>query len=230
MARSMTMRFMMLVLLAALAAAVGPGCEGDTGPAGPAGADGRNGTNGTDAMLVWETWSTGNFTQYDWELAGHRPWLFGTEGWPVGGSVQVYGSGNTFACSDPALTDGQDGQVSIDVVLPKPGVLTFWARVSSETNYDWLFWAIDDTTRNAISGNSGGAWTEFSYPLSRGAHTIRWAYDKDGSITSGADRGDVDNVRIFLPAAALAPSFADDAIEVPEGVVLWSEAGEPPAK
>ncbi len=227
------MRVMMLALLAALAVALGPGCEGDTGPAGPSGTDGRNGTNGTngtDAMLVWETWSTGNFTQYDWELAGTRPWMFGGEGWPVGGSVVVYGPNNTFACSDPALTDNESADVSIDVVLPKPGVLAFWARVSSEPNYDWLIWYADDTILNAISGNSGGAWTEFSYPLPSGAHTIRWTYYKDVSLTSGADRGDVDNVRIFLPTAAQAPSFVLEASEVPEGVVLWTEAGEAPAK
>lgn len=222
-------RIMKLALLAACAAVLGPGCDGDTGPQGPEGTAGRNGTDGSDALLFWESWGTGDFSAHDWVFDGPE-WDVATENLQAPGSVSVWGTLNSFACNDPALTDGQHSTIMVGVTLPSPGVVAFRGRVSSERNWDWLAWYLDDTMLNAISGESSGIWADFTFPVPSGGHILKWAYIKDGSITSGADMGLVDDIRVFLPGGMGAPGFEGDAIGLPEGVALWSESGELPAK
>jgi YD repeat-containing protein len=71
------------------------------------------------------------------------------------------------------------------------GTLTFYWKVSSEQNYDWLEVYLDGVRQDRISGEV--AWTQKSISISgAGNHTLRWRYIKDGSTSSGDDRGYVD--------------------------------------
>lgn len=63
------------------------------------------------------------------------------------------------------------------------GVVEFWARRESETDYDFNHFFIDGVEQYGVSGISG--WTKFSYPLTEGAHTLRWRYDSDQSASAG---------------------------------------------
>ena len=75
--------------------------------------------------------------------------------------------------------------------------LDFWYRVSSESGYDYLELWIDGSQQDSWSGTVG--WTEASYPLAAGAHTIEWRYTKDSSISSGDDAAWVDDIDLGLP-------------------------------
>lgn len=86
-----------------------------------------------------------------------------------------------------------DSQVSRLVAsLEGPGTISFWWQVSSEVGYDYLQFLVDGVSRAAISGSVG--WTERTFELTEGSHAIEWFYTKDGSVSSGADRGWVDGV------------------------------------
>jgi subtilisin family serine protease len=81
------------------------------------------------------------------------------------------------------------------------GAVAFDWTVSSEVNYDWLNFYIDGVRLTRISGCSSwssSCWQTFSYPITAGTHTLRWAYVKDGSVVAGVDAGWLDNV--VLPA------------------------------
>jgi len=71
------------------------------------------------------------------------------------------------------------------------GTLTFYWKVSSEANWDWLEFYIDGVRQDRISGTVD--WQLKSYSVSSGS-TVKWRYVKDGSASVGSDCGWVDYV------------------------------------
>jgi formylglycine-generating enzyme required for sulfatase activity len=111
-----------------------------------------------------------------------------------------------------AITDRQTSEMSTTVT--GPGMLSFWWKVSSETTYDFLRFHLDGVEQTGkISGTVD--WTQKSYSLTAGSHTLKWAYTKDSSASSGDDCGWVDQVA-FTPATP-APEIA---VEQPVGTNL----------
>ena len=115
--------------------------------------------------------------------------------WSTGGSANWTGQtivshdGNG-AASSGAIRDNQES--SLLTTVTGPGTLTFWWKVSSEANYDYLRVEVDGTEAGKISGEVD--WQQRTLAIASGSHTIRWRYTKDPSIASGADRGWVDQV------------------------------------
>jgi len=73
-----------------------------------------------------------------------------------------------------------------------PGMVSFYWRVSSEEDYDYLEFYLDDELQDRISGIST-SWQLKSYNVTgEGKHTFEWRYVKDGSSYDGNDRGYVD--------------------------------------
>lgn len=73
-----------------------------------------------------------------------------------------------------------------------PGTVTFWRRVSTETNWDHLRFFVDGAEQGSWSGVIG--WTQQMYNVPAGLHTLRWSYTKDGSVSSNADTVWVDSI------------------------------------
>jgi len=89
---------------------------------------------------------------------------------------------------------GDDQLASMEVTLDwaMDGDVTFWYRVSTEEGWDYLRFYIDDVEQDAWSGLID--WTEISYPLAAGQHTLRWTYDKDGSLSENDDTVWIDDI------------------------------------
>jgi YHS domain-containing protein len=87
---------------------------------------------------------------------------------------------------------GHDQNTYFQTTVTGSGTLTFWWRVSSESGYDYLRFFIDGVEQDAISGET--AWTQQSYSIGSGSHTLKWEYMKDGSVSSGSDCGWVDEL------------------------------------
>lgn len=77
-----------------------------------------------------------------------------------------------------------------------PGRLTFYWKVSSETDHDFLRFYIDGQEQAAISGEVD--WQNRAFDVGVGSRTFAWRYRKDYSLSGGADAGWVDNV-VFIP-------------------------------
>jgi hypothetical protein len=88
------------------------------------------------------------------------------------------------------LTDNESG--TIQTVISGYSSVSFWWKVSSESNYDFLEFYIDGVRQDRISGTV--AWQQKSYTITTGSHTLKWVYDKDYSVSSGSDVGWVDDV------------------------------------
>ena len=87
-----------------------------------------------------------------------------------------------------SIGDSESSWLAVEV--DGPGEATFWWRVSSEEVFDELRVLLGDTQIDAISGLSG--WQQRAVTVPAGSHTIRWAYEKDGSESHNQDTGWVD--------------------------------------
>lgn len=86
-----------------------------------------------------------------------------------------------------------DSQVSyFEATLTAPGTLSFWWKVSSEYGFDGLIFYLDGVAQTSISGEVG--WTQATFAIPIGTHSVRWEYYKDSSASSGADAGWVDQI------------------------------------
>ncbi len=79
-----------------------------------------------------------------------------------------------------------------------PGTVSFYWKVSSEEDYDFLEFYIDGLLEDQISGSED--WHNMTYEVTGSAsHTLEWRYVKDESIDRGDDCGWVDKVE-WVPA------------------------------
>jgi hypothetical protein len=108
-----------------------------------------------------------------------------------------------------------------------PGTLTFWWSVSSELGYDYLEFYLDGILQNGrISGEV--SWTQQTFNIAAGSHTLRWRYFKDIGLSSGQDRGWVDQVS-FVPTGIVLPPTLVSATNLPGGSFKFEVIGSPGA-
>ena len=108
------------------------------------------------------------------------------------------------AISHDGVDAGQSGVIAsnefseINTTIVGPGTLTFYWKVSSETNYDFLRVFIDGTQQEEISGEVD--WELKTIAIPSDSHIFSITYNKDGSVNSGSDMGWVDQV-LFTPSS-----------------------------
>ena len=72
------------------------------------------------------------------------------------------------------------------------GTLSFYWKVSSEEDFDYLEFYIDGLLQDRITGLVH--WKPWTNTLPLGSHTLEWRYTKDGSVNFRSDCGWVDKV------------------------------------
>jgi len=121
--------------------------------------------------------------------------------WTSGGSGNWFGqTGTTHDGVDAAQSGpiGDSAETWLQTTVSGAGNLSFWWKVSSEANYDWLEFYLDGVLQNGrISGNVD--WVQHTAVLAAGTHVLRWRYSKDGSVAGGADAAWVDQV-VWTPS------------------------------
>jgi hypothetical protein len=135
--------------------------------------------------------------------------------WSTSGNGLWYGQTNVTHDGVDAAQSGWIGYWSgrasiLDSVVRGPGVLTFWWKVSSEPNHDWLRFFVNGIAQAAISGEV--QWNQKTFHLGAGTNQLRWAYSsEDGNIRGGQDAGWVDEV-VFTPTLQLAAVMANGSL------------------
>jgi uncharacterized delta-60 repeat protein len=115
--------------------------------------------------------------------------------WTSGGSAAWFAESTTthdgvWAAQSGLISDSQE--TWMETTVTGPGPLSFWWKVSSESGYDNLEFYINGVRQTYISGEVG--WQVQNYSLGTGTQVLRWRYVKDHSVSSGQDRGWVDQV------------------------------------
>ncbi|MBN2226674.1 MAG: succinylglutamate desuccinylase/aspartoacylase family protein [candidate division Zixibacteria bacterium] len=129
-----------------------------------------------------ETYESGDFNAFEWDMAGDLPWTI-TDINPYQG---------VYCAKSGGITHNDSSQMSITLEVTDPGTISFAYKVSSESGWDYLRFYIDNTLKNQWSGEIG--WSLAAYQVAAGTHTFKWRYIKDGSFSSGSDCGWIDAV------------------------------------
>ncbi len=137
---------------------------------------------GMSIGLSIEDFETGSFYAYSWEMGGQSDWL----------TTDIAPYEGTYCAQSGSISHNQSSDLSIEVEVLAPGTITFMAKVSSESGWDFLRFAIDDNELASWSGTLD--WTEVSFPVDAGTHVFKWSYTKDVSVDSGSDCGWVDYI------------------------------------
>ncbi|MCX6000314.1 MAG: hypothetical protein NTU41_12220 [Chloroflexi bacterium] len=124
-------------------------------------------------------------TALSWSTSGNASWFAET-------TTAYYGGD---AAQSGAITHNQSA--SLTTTVTGAGTLSFYWKVSSEKNYDFLRFYIDGVEQVRISGSV--SWQLKTYSIASGTHTLEWRYTKDRSINSGSDCGWLDKVS-YIPA------------------------------
>jgi M6 family metalloprotease-like protein len=152
------------------------------------------------------------------------PWTFsGNANWTV--DTTTFYSGVKSAKSG-TITHNQTSSMQMTQNIEIPGQVTFFHKVSSEANYDYLKFYIDGVLQGQWSGTT--AWAMAAYDVAVGNRTFKWEYMKDGSVNTGSDCAWVDH--IGWPVPVYNPPLNLTGLAGNQQIVLnWSapESGTP---
>ena len=110
-----------------------------------------------------------------WTNDASNPWRFDTED-PYEGN---------YCMKSGAIGNNAETSLVLTYDVAENDSIAFYYKVSSEANWDKMFFYIDNTEMDNWSGTVG--WTRAQYSVSAGNHTFRWKYKKDSSQTGGSD-------------------------------------------
>ncbi|UCD18457.1 MAG: hypothetical protein JSV44_05985 [Candidatus Zixiibacteriota bacterium] len=149
-----------------------------------------------------ETYETGDFSLFEWEMSGDQPWT-------VDAAEPYQGA---YCAKSGAITHGENTEMSVTLEITDPGTISFYYKVSSEPGWDYFRFYVDGTLKNQWSG--GIDWTLAAFEVAAGTHTFRWKYSKDGSMSSGDDCAWVDAIAFppvstGIPVQIVTPSVPD---------------------
>lgn len=85
--------------------------------------------------------------------------------------------------------------IEVTIEVPYKGIMGFDCRISSEKDYDFGRFYIDDVMMMETSGEHAWGYREFD--ISEGTHTYRWEYVKDSNYDDGEDAFYLDNVKLY---------------------------------
>ena len=135
--------------------------------------------------IVAADFETGNMSQAAFSTTTSYPF-----------SVEVI-DGNYVAKSGNGGVNSSTSDMVLSVTLATDGVITFRAKISSESGYDKGYFTVDGEPMglNGISGS--GSWITYTVNLTAGTHTLRWYYSKDSSAQSNDDCLYVDDIVVL---------------------------------
>lgn len=117
----------------------------------------------------------------------------GSTEWTVDSNTYYYGGSSlkSAAISHSATT-------YTTLTVNGSGTVSFYWKVSSESNYDKLHCYLDGSeVVSAISGLTD--WAQVTLTLEEdGEHVIKWSYTKNGSVSSNSDCGWIDRVALEI--------------------------------
>jgi len=145
--------------------------------------------------IIAEDFETGDFLKFPWNTLGNKPWFISTND-PFEGTY----------CSQSGDISGNQLSImviSMDVVVDDS--ISFFRKVSSEFDYDFLQFYVDNQLQEQWSGEE--AWARVAYPVSAGVHSFKWSYEKDFWASAGDDCGWIDF--IVFPPVSVSTSTED---------------------
>ncbi len=115
-------------------------------------------------------------------FSGNQPWVRVTP--------EAYDGDYSMKSGD--ISDDETSVMQTELDISTAGNISFYKKVSSENDYDFLRFYIDDALKGSWSGSID--WSQESYAVTTGVHIFKWTYSKDGNTSSGSDCAWVDYI------------------------------------
>ncbi|MEA2105622.1 MAG: M14 family zinc carboxypeptidase [Bacteroidota bacterium] len=129
-----------------------------------------------------EDFESGDFTHFNWEFSGDANWTID--------NTEVYEG--SYAARSGNIGDNDVTTLIIDTTIIQGGNVSFYKKVSSESNYDYLKFYINNELQDQWSGEID--WSYEEYMVESGENTFKWEYIKDSGVSSGQDCAWVDYI------------------------------------
>jgi len=143
-------------------------------------------TSGYHSFLITDRISfEQNQFSHNWSFSGDAEWTV----------TDFDAQDGTFSMRSGEITHSSTTSISLTFSNDLPGNVTFHKKVSSEMEYDYLRFYIDEVKKSEWSGTTNN-WSFQSFPVDSGSHTLRWEYMKDVNATHGSDAAWVDNITL----------------------------------
>jgi len=124
------------------------------------------------------------------ESAGFKvfPWInFSEKPWTISGSNYTDGS---LSARSGIISHNATTSLIMRTYFPEPDTMKFYYKVSSEPNYDYLQFKLNDKELMRYSGET--VWDRIEIPVPAGFNLMEWIYKKDNSVSAGADGAWID--------------------------------------
>ena len=160
---------------------------------------------------------TGDFSQAVFTMDETYPWV-------ITDTENNTEDGTYCMKSSNAEVNSSTSEISLNVSVSEIKAISFMAKISSEQNWDKGYFSIDGEDQiNGISGN--GEWSEYSFKIEPGVHTLRWYYTKDYSGNSNDDCFYVDDIAV---TDYVEPPFFPITFEfgIPEEAIIINNDGD----
>ena len=136
-----------------------------------------------------EDFETGDFNRLDWQHYGDKPWAL-----VVNDTNNIVWEG-TYTARSGNLSNSQQSVLEVTLEF-ESNRISFYRKVSSETDCDYLYFYVDGTEANKWSGQQD--WSLQTYEITPGQHTFKWVYEKDFSAVEGSDCAWIDDIRFYF--------------------------------
>ncbi len=132
-------------------------------------------------FLSIEDFETRNFSKFSWMHSGDDNWTI----------AQREKHSGAYSAKAGEIDDDESSTLRVNVQCVS-GNITFYRKVSSESDFDYLKFYIDGVEKGDWSGEED--WAEVSFPVDEGTRTFEWTYSKNGSGSGGNDRAWIDDI------------------------------------
>ncbi len=180
-------------------------------------AAGHYSIEGTSAFAIGnisDDFESGDFSAFPWTFTGNQQW---------GIDNAIVHNGN-YSAKSGDISHSQQTDITLTVEVLADGQVSFYKKVSSENNYDKLFFLIDNIEKSNWSGDV--EWSLESFPISVGTHTLTWSYRKDYSVDGGQDCAWIDDVQLpptNVTTSLPAVNHLNAEVEGNDVILNWGE-------
>ncbi|MDY0099346.1 MAG: C25 family cysteine peptidase [Bacteroidales bacterium] len=124
---------------------------------------------------IRESFESSSFKIFPWVNLSPVPWI-------ITASNAIDGN---LSAQSGRITHNGTSSLMLRAVFAEDDSLTFFTKISSEPNYDYLEFRLNNNEIFQISGET--SWERHSVEVPAGENRLEWIYKKDNSVSQGSD-------------------------------------------
>ncbi|MFA8449145.1 MAG: C25 family cysteine peptidase [Bacteroidales bacterium] len=140
-----------------------------------------------------EDFETGDFSLMPWKNYGNKEWVI-ADGGPDGSKKYAY---------TKLVNSSTNSIMEVDFEAGRDDFISFDVKFSTEEDYDYLTFYVDNTLVRSWSGEMD--WVHVKYPIKKGKHNFKWEFERDWAGGYGENAVGIDNIAFPVPKPTDGP-------------------------